>query len=561
MYLDCLRVLKGAEVIRKINFRTGLNLVIDDTTSSTPTDSGNNVGKTTFLRAIDFCLGGNKKDIYTDREFKKKDQKIYDFLNKNGIVFELQLKSRKGTIHTILRPINGKSSLNGKEYSSEVKLKDAIQEVLFGCSGGRPTLSQLMNKFIRIEEYQIVNALNFLFMADDSEYEALFMFLFGFRNNELLGKKKKKVDEVKKLKKNLDSSDYKIEDLEQQVFLIDKEIKELSEAKNSFNFSPTVDKELSELKFIQGDISKLRDQLAKLNLRIILNKQSLTQLEKSKSKVGEPTIKKLYAQTKIEFDTLKKKFEDVLSFHNNMVNNKISYLESIIDKVDSKIKSVNRKLQDKIKKEETIVNIMSTQGALGEYDKMSLKLQEKNKDKGNREGLIESLKSLNSQLENVQKVLDSINKKIKTFEDEFKTNLSKFNVYFSKFSEKLYGDQYYLSHNRSNNRTTDNFLLEIGNLKENVGTGKKKAQISALDLAYLKYSEESEHHMPLFMLHDQLETVFENQIETLFDIANSLSGQFIVAVLSDKLHNIEKDKIESNRILSLSQNDKFFKIP
>lgn len=98
-------------------------------------------------------------------------------------------------------------------------------------------------------------------------------------------------------------------------------------------------------------------------------------------------------------------------------------------------------------------------------------------------------------------------------------------------------------------------------MNENIGTGKKKAHISAFDLAYLQYTEEKSIDVPYFVLHDQLETVFENQIDTLFELANSRKGQFVVAVLSDKLHLIDKEKISNNCIIKLSQNDKLFKLP
>src|SRR5690606_16119967 len=106
--------------------------------------------------------------------------------------------------HTIVRPFDGKSTIDGAEFSSDTKFKEALQSLLFGASSGRPTLGQLMNKFIRIEDQQINNALYFLFQtSDESEYEALFLFLFGFRDYKSLGEKRKVVDKIKKLKKSL----------------------------------------------------------------------------------------------------------------------------------------------------------------------------------------------------------------------------------------------------------------------------------------------------------------------------------------------------------------------
>ncbi|MCZ0933424.1 MAG: DUF2326 domain-containing protein, partial [Oligoflexia bacterium] len=84
--------------------------------------------------------------------------------------------------------------------------------------------------------------------------------------------------------------------------------------------------------------------------------------------------------------------------------------------------------------------------------------------------------------------------------------------------------KYYLATKEKSNNITRNYILDMGNLTENMGTGKKKAQISALDIAYLKYSEKKRLDVPYFVLHDQLETVFENQIDTLFDLADNIDA-------------------------------------
>ena len=58
MFLKSLKIERGSELIRDITFIKGINLIVDETTTSDRTESGNNVGKTTVLRLIDFCLGG-----------------------------------------------------------------------------------------------------------------------------------------------------------------------------------------------------------------------------------------------------------------------------------------------------------------------------------------------------------------------------------------------------------------------------------------------------------------------------------------------------------------------
>ena len=81
MRLTSLTLLRGDTVIRAIKFKNGLNLILDKPTSAA-TQSGNNVGKTTVLRLIDFCLGSEGDDIWQDSEFKNTiNQDVYDFLN------------------------------------------------------------------------------------------------------------------------------------------------------------------------------------------------------------------------------------------------------------------------------------------------------------------------------------------------------------------------------------------------------------------------------------------------------------------------------------------------
>jgi uncharacterized protein YydD (DUF2326 family) len=82
MFLKSLTISNGPKVIRDITFRKGLNLIVDETPTEdiNKVSSGNGVGKTTVLKLIDFCLGGDAKGIYTDSEDKKENIPIKDFL-------------------------------------------------------------------------------------------------------------------------------------------------------------------------------------------------------------------------------------------------------------------------------------------------------------------------------------------------------------------------------------------------------------------------------------------------------------------------------------------------
>lgn len=561
MYLDKLIIRKSdSAVVREIQFKEGLNLIIDETSKETVTDSGNNVGKTTFLRVIDFCLGGKEETIYKDKEFKKNNQKIIDYLVTNKVEFELLLKSNSGTL-SIVRSIKGHSLINGQKQKNKAEFNENLFQYLFGLPQRKPTLRQLIPKFIRIEGEQISNALYFLHkVTKETEYESVFLFLFGYRETETLAQKYKDVSELNKLMKN--SSDHNIGELEQQLALINNNITQLNTVKSSLDFSINVETELRSLKKVQIEINALKSAVSELDLKISMNTETLKKLDDAKTKIGANTIAKLYEHAKLEVPNLKIQFEEVLKFHNQMIDNKKKFINSTMTEMKASLSDYQKTLAQKLINETEIIKKMQIQGDLGEYDSINENLQEKNRDKGYKEAQLDQLRQLDQKLSKIRENIIQINHKIEGFVEILKENLKVFNVHFQEYSKALYSEEYYLYPIKKKNLKSgiENYLLDISNMTENTGTGKKKAQISALDLAYLKYSEEMNYKVPYFVLHDQVETVYENQMRTLFTLANSLKGQFVVAVLSDKLHNMDASEINANCILRLSQTDKLFKI-
>ena len=71
MFIKRLKIESSTNIIRDIEFKNGLNLILDDTPIDDTKSTGNNVGKTTVLKLIDFCLGANPNIIFTDTEKKR----------------------------------------------------------------------------------------------------------------------------------------------------------------------------------------------------------------------------------------------------------------------------------------------------------------------------------------------------------------------------------------------------------------------------------------------------------------------------------------------------------
>ncbi len=89
MFLKSLTITKGASVIRDIEFRKGINLIVDNSEGKI---TGNSVGKTTVLKLIDFCFGADKNIIWEDPENKKEIYALVkNYLIENEILITLTL--------------------------------------------------------------------------------------------------------------------------------------------------------------------------------------------------------------------------------------------------------------------------------------------------------------------------------------------------------------------------------------------------------------------------------------------------------------------------------------
>lgn len=94
MLLSSLLIKKGnGDVIRNIPFHQGLNLIMDSSSPEETNVGGNGVGKTTVLKVVSFCLGGDGKKIYTDETTGKKNKAVFNFLVENDVSFILTITS------------------------------------------------------------------------------------------------------------------------------------------------------------------------------------------------------------------------------------------------------------------------------------------------------------------------------------------------------------------------------------------------------------------------------------------------------------------------------------
>ncbi|EMU8997180.1 DUF2326 domain-containing protein [Providencia rettgeri] len=566
MFLKTLLIENNGSTIREIRFNKGVNLIVDETSQEEKKTSGNNVGKTTALRLIDYCLGGDGKNIYTDPEFKNKTNKLVEsFLKENNIIITLTLSSdldddssseivirrnfMKDKKNTILE-------VNGEQVAKK-DLQSKLKKVFFNSDAAKPTFRQIISKNIRDDKSRLTNTVKVLHSTTKAEeYEALYLFWFGIDLDS--AEEKQKLITQKIIEENLQKrlkKDSSLSQVNQSLMVINDNIKNLEESKANFNINENYEVEINRLNEVKLNINKNNTALSRLTLRKNLIEESLAELDEEFANINVEKIAQLYEEAKALMPSLQKTFEETLKFHNGMLEEKKKFIASDLPDIELKIESINTQIEELLKEESQLTGSLIKSGKLEDLQDIIYSLNNAYEQKGALEEQKRLWKKSNNTLEDIIDKLDEIDKNIHSLDDKLQEKIAIFNKYFSAMSERLYGEKFVLSADFGEK----GYELNITSLFSNPGTGRKKGEMAAFDLAYIQFADAVDIECLHFVLQDQIENTHDNQITSLFtDIVASVNCQYVLSVLKDKLpSDIDVDEFE---VLKLSQSDKLFRI-
>ena len=345
--------------------------------------------------------------------------------------------------------------------------------------------------------------------------------------------------------------------LKQIVRALDKDIREMEEKIKDFKISDSVKDDLASLKTIRGNISQLSIDISKLDTKIEFSERTIETLEKTRSSIDPKIIKGIYQQAKVYIEKLQKSFQETMSFHNSMIDNKVKFVNKSLTALKEKKKVLWDNLTNIQREERECLKKMSHKGALEDFQNYNNRLSSLKEERGEKNGILIEIDKVEKELHDLNKELDVINEKIATFQDRLDRELEIFNISYRNISKKLYDEEYVFAYNSENN---EGYNFSIDSMRGKVGSGKKKGEIMAFDLAYLKFLENKQANICRFQIHDRIEEVHTNQLKSAFKIATEIDGQFIIPVLGEKVESLGSEYIKNNTIISLSQNEKFFKL-
>jgi uncharacterized protein YydD (DUF2326 family) len=569
MFLKSLTISSHDEVIRQINFHNGINLILDETPNIQDTATGNNVGKTTVLMLVDFCLAGDAKQIYTEPEHRKEEYKLVkDFLIENQVVITLVLKEdlTRGDSAEVciernflarkrkLQKINGIAR-------TEDEFEDVLTGILFPGHSGKPTLRQIISHNIRYKDLSLTNTLRTLDRyTSDAEYETLYLFLLGCDFNqgdtkqELLTQIRLEQIFKGRLEKNQTKSAY-----ETALAILVGEIELLNRRKSNFNLNENFEADLDQLNQVKYQLNMISTEIGRLSIRRDLITEAKQDLEKSVSHIDLRQLENIYRQATDRVSGIQKTFEELCSFHNRMIAEKVSYIAKDLPRLESDLQTKSSHLNRLLQEEAELSAAISRSDSFEELEKLIVELNEKYRKKGEYENTINQLTEVEAILKSLNLRLEAIDDALfaEEFEQKIKEQVNKFNRYFSSISQALYGEQYALKVDPTVNKKGQR-LYKFSAFNTNLSSGKKQGEISCFDIAYTLFADEENIPCLHFLLNDKKELMHDNQLLKIAQLVNSKGIQFVASILKDKLP--EELNREEYIVVKLSQGDKLFRI-
>lgn len=553
------------EVIREIQFNEkGLNLIIDDTPESLR-ESGNSVGKSTAIKIIDLCLGARSvRELYYDSDTRSENVVVKNFLDEFKVQAELILIDENKREYSIKRDLfpRGKKYIFDEPYS-EQDFWDQLKKIIFDLKEPRPTFRQLIPKFVRVENTAEERMIKFLPIMTGSEvYDTIYCFLFQIYSDELLSKKGEITERLLECQKTIQTlekskSISSLSVLKQSLEIINSDLKDLYDKRNKLSYMDEYREELDSKRKLTLRINDLQEKMELVEFEIANIENSIMSLSKEKSEINIQILQAIYQEAKSYIPKLQKNFEDMISFHNSMIQNRIDFIQKQLNVKKELLEQYSSQLANILEQKEKITIEALDEGLLDELNMLNRKIEDLSLKKG-------EIKQSIQLLEEQEAVRQDLNKELLVIQNQMENDgidekIKKFNHFFSDYCDKLYGEKYLLAYNE-NWKDEKKFPVSIASLGGKVGTGKKKAVIVAFDLAYMQYSIHMGIKVPQFVIHDKMENTHINQIKTIFEICEGIDGQYIIPILRERIDKVEQKYVEKAKVLELSTNNKFFGI-
>ena len=569
MFLKYLQIENIDGLVRRIDFHQGLNLIVDETPAGNE-ETGNNVGKTTVLRLIDFCFGSDGSKIYSATEGTKVvNEEVKNFLINTEVTITLCLTD--GFTADARNVTVRRNFLSGKRCVLEIdgqkidkKTFDTeLQKAIWYIETSKPSFRQIISHNFRYDEERLTQTLRTLNRyTKDVEYETLHLYMFGcnFDDGDRRQELNKKLNTDYKYKRRLEKTASKSA-LRSKLAIVEGEIDELNKKKEELHLNPDFENDLVQLNEVKGNLSELAVKQTSLQLRYTLIEEAVEDLNAQKSDIDTEQLELIYRQASAMIGQLQHTFEELVSYHNEMLARKAAFVSAELPQIRESISACNKEIANLRVKERMLAERLQQSASVEALDELVAQLNLKHQEKGSLEQRIAQIDEVERTISLNEDILKDIDNGLfsQSKQDLIQKQLDKFNQYYSSVSKRLYDESYAIEFSLVKNKEGKSCYKFTPFATDNFSTGKKQGEITCFDMAYIMFADDEQIPCLHFILNDRKELVHDNQLLQIGALANEhLEIQYVASILRDKLPN-ELNQ-EQNIVLKLSQRSKLFKI-
>lgn len=564
MQLIDLNVFNGDEVIRSITFQDGINIITNEGSN------GNQIGKSTTLRVINFCLGSDGNRIWKDPDSGVTHHDIYELVTSGLITFILTLKVN-GIHYSIKRKIEKKitpnrtvlkrySWINGEDYHSTEKFKCQIAS-LFGYSTDKPSYNSVKNRFIRLNKGTSGNIFKFNHgYTSDDEYTLIYSHIFGFQGHNELTLEYELKQKISTLNTRINS----LLDGSSELYFhnklgsINDEIRVLETKANSYDITGVQNQAIDDLRKHRAKVASLSSKIAGIETKEIYNKRTIENYKNKITHIDEKAIMAIYNEATSLIPEITTSLKDTIDFHNSIFAKKAEYVEKQAELLKDELISLKNKLNKNLEQEKRLFKSISNEGHLSGFILIEQSIQAKMEERGSISYILDEITSMQDEKRHLNARIIKLRSKLELYLNELNTNLSLFNSPLKAISNKIF--KHFSLELEVNTLSDHSLRFSVVNEDKVSGDGAPRAASMAFDMAMVEYVRASGAKLPEFTLQDYLEPADEDKLFELIQLANSRKIQTVISILNDKLQLLSSEFIDENSVLTLSSTNKFFKI-
>ena len=564
MYIKSMSLVRGTDnvIIRHVDFHLGTNFVIDAEDSS----KHNKVGKTTFLKLIDIAMGAtDRKNIYFDPETNSYTEELRRFIESEKVRVELVLSESFHDTDSDSTRLKVELFPKGKYYIGDTRFSQRdypieLNRIIFSNDENVPTFRRLIKSFMRVSlKGDDSSFLKTLAVGNSNAvYRSIYDYLFDISDasdaNAFAQAKSElnKISEAEsRYKKVIGAGDI---DSERQILVaLEREHSKVETALADLVSKNAFLQNRAYISSKRAEYSCLCRQLDDVNFCIQRSKDELLSIKQEQLKQSNDTLySRFYEEVCSIVPGVSKTFEQMISFNESVCRSREELLRDSIAEFELQRKKIE-KAMSVIESDEVLVLVSDSD--LSAYEDLSARVSQLNNDLGKRKEIIESLDAFqikkSSKLKDMERFGEKHDKKC-----AYQESMDLFNEQFTSMAQKINGESPVLVYSVN----PDSFPVSISNLGGS-STGTRKSLIAAFDLAYQRYIGLTGKRAPRFVVHDVLENIEGEDLREVITQANESGGQYIVAILKEKLDSSQITAAEQERLelVTLSSEEKLFK--